>query len=128
MGPASACVLRQAFCLKLALCLVNCTHECLLDVPSVLPHLPCTAAEAALCLPTPAGGGLFTTTNPEIRRVVPDVKGRTKVKLVYVVLEAQYQSALTQAVRNINAGRDNVRAAWPAWQGSRSAGWCPDAA
>ena len=59
----------------------------------------------------PAGGGLFTSTNPEIRRVVPDVKGRTKVKLVYVVLEAQYQSALTQAVRNINAGRDNVRAA-----------------
>ena len=54
------------------------------------------------------GGGLFTTTNPEIRRVTPNANGRTKVKLVYVVLEAQYQSALTQAVKNINANRSNV--------------------
>jgi hypothetical protein len=56
-----------------------------------------------------AGGGLFTSTNPEIRRVVPDsVDGRIKLKVVYVVLEAQYQSALTAAVRNINATRDQV--------------------
>ncbi|EIE24949.1 magnesium chelatase subunit H [Coccomyxa subellipsoidea C-169] len=55
------------------------------------------------------GGGLFTSTNPEIRRVVPDnVNGRTKLKVVYVVLEAQYQSALSAAVRNINATRDKV--------------------
>lgn len=60
------------------------------------------------CLCT-VGGGLFTSTNPEIRRVVPeDVNGRTKLKVVYVVLEAQYQSALTAAVRNINATRDKV--------------------
>jgi hypothetical protein len=40
--------------------------------------------------------GLFTSTNPEMRRVVPDdVAGRVKVKVVYTVLEAQYQSALT---------------------------------
>lgn len=40
--------------------------------------------------------GLFTSTNPELRRVVPDdVAGRVKVKVVYTVLEAQYQSALT---------------------------------
>ena len=97
---------------------MSCPHERLLNVPSVLPYLRCTAAKAAITSPISAGGGLFTSTNPEIRRVVPDVKGRTKVKLVYVVLEAQYQSALTQAVRNINAGRDNVRAAWAAWQGS----------
>ncbi len=57
-----------------------------------------------------AGGGLFTNTNPEVRRVVPeDVKGRTKLKVVYVVLEAQYQAALTAAVRNINATRDKVQ-------------------
>ncbi len=56
-----------------------------------------------------AGGGLFTSTNPEIRRVIPeDVGSRTKLKVVYVVLEAQYQSALTAAVRNINATRDKV--------------------
>ena len=59
----------------------------------------------ALC----TGGGLFTSTNPEIRRVVPEsVDGRIKLKVVYVVLEAQYQSALTAAVRNINATRDQV--------------------
>lgn len=57
---------------------------------------------------TAGGGGLFTSTNPELRRVTPDVKGRTKIKLVYVVLEAQYQSALTQSIKNINATRDNV--------------------
>jgi hypothetical protein len=47
---------------------------------------------------TAAGGnkGLFTSTNPELRRVVPDnVAGRVKVKVVYTVLEAQYQSALS---------------------------------
>ena len=56
-----------------------------------------------------AGGGLFTSTNPESRRVVPqDPRGRTKLKVVYVVLEAQYQSALTAAVRNINLTRDQV--------------------
>lgn len=33
--------------------------------------------------------GLFTSTDPEKRRVLPDdVAGRTKVKLVYTVLEA----------------------------------------
>lgn len=53
-------------------------------------------------------GGMYTNTNPELRRVVPDAKGRTTVKVVYVVLEAQYQSALTTAVKNINAKRDNV--------------------
>ncbi len=55
------------------------------------------------------GGGLFTSTNPEIRRVIPEnINGRMKLKVVYVVLEAQYQSALTAAVRNINATRDKV--------------------
>lgn len=61
-----------------------------------------------LCLSAAGGGGLFTSTNPELRRVTPDAQGRTKVKLVYVVLEAQYQSALTQSVKNINATRSNV--------------------
>ena len=56
-----------------------------------------------------AGNGLFTSTNPELRRVIPEDKGsRVKVKVVYVVLEAQYQSALTQAVKKINTGSDKV--------------------
>lgn len=55
------------------------------------------------------GKGLFTSTNPELRRVVPDNdNGRVRVKLVYVVLEAQYQSALSQAVKNLNGKNSNV--------------------
>ncbi|PNG99313.1 Magnesium-chelatase subunit ChlH, chloroplastic, partial [Tetrabaena socialis] len=55
------------------------------------------------------GTGLFTSTNPELRRVVPEnVNGRTMVKVVYVVLEAQYQSALSGAVKNINAKNPKV--------------------
>jgi hypothetical protein len=54
--------------------------------------------------------GLFTSTNPELRRVVPDdVAGRVKVKVVYTVLEAQYQSALTAAVQAINKTNKTVR-------------------
>lgn len=52
---------------------------------------------------------MFTSTSPEMRRVVPDdVKGRVKVKVVYVVLEAQYQSAISAAVKNINAKNSKV--------------------
>jgi magnesium chelatase subunit H len=42
------------------------------------------------------------------------VNGRVKVKVVYVVLEAQYQSAVTAAVKAINAKNTKVRpcAAW----------------
>jgi hypothetical protein len=55
------------------------------------------------------GGGLFTSTNPESRRVVPqNIDGRVKVKVVYVVLEAQYQSSLTAAVKRINATKEEV--------------------
>jgi magnesium chelatase subunit H len=51
---------------------------------------------------------LFTSTNPELRRVIPEVNGRVKVKVVYTVLEAQYQSALTAAVQAINASNKTV--------------------
>jgi len=55
------------------------------------------------------GSGLFTSTSPEMRRVVPEnTDGKVKVKVVYVVLEAQYQSALTAAVKNINAKNPKV--------------------
>ncbi len=54
--------------------------------------------------------GLFTSTDPNSRRVKPEnVDGRVQVKLVYVVLEAQYQSALTQTVKKIN--RENKQVA-----------------
>ena len=56
----------------------------------------------------PLTGGGYTRTNPELRRIIPDARGRPKIKVVYVVLEAQYQSSLTAAVKNINATRPQV--------------------
>jgi len=60
--------------------------------------------------PTSSGrGGMFTATNAENRRVVPeDVRGRPVMKVVYVVLESQYQSSVTAAVKRINAGSENM--------------------
>jgi magnesium chelatase subunit H len=61
-------------------------------------------AEAAI-----GGGGMFTSTNAESRRVKPDnLNGRPVMKVVYVVLESQYQASLTAAVKRINAGNDNM--------------------
>nr|CAA51664.1 protoporphyrin IX:Mg Chelatase [Antirrhinum majus] len=49
------------------------------------------------------GNGLFTQTTQEVRRIVPEnLKGLPTVKIVYVVLEAQYQSSLTAAVQSLN--------------------------
>jgi hypothetical protein len=63
--------------------------------------------------------------DPETRRIVPDAKGRTKIKLVYVVLESQYQSSLAAAVKNINAKnekvqrRENYGSCWGSCRGRR---------
>eukprot|EP00594_Rhizosolenia_setigera_P002420 CAMPEP_0178941794 /NCGR_PEP_ID=MMETSP0789-20121207/1615_1 /TAXON_ID=3005 /ORGANISM="Rhizosolenia setigera, Strain CCMP 1694" /LENGTH=1369 /DNA_ID=CAMNT_0020621089 /DNA_START=436 /DNA_END=4545 /DNA_ORIENTATION=- len=55
------------------------------------------------------GAGGFTATNSENRRVVPeDARGRPTMKVVYVVLESQYQSSMTEAVKRMNAGNDNM--------------------
>ncbi|OLQ15653.1 Magnesium-chelatase subunit ChlH, chloroplastic [Symbiodinium microadriaticum] len=51
------------------------------------------------------GFGGYTQSNVAARRVVPTDKqreGRACVKVVYVVLESQYQSAMTAAIRQIN--------------------------
>lgn len=49
------------------------------------------------------GNGLYTQTTPEVRRIVPEKsRGLPTVKVVYVVLEAQYQSSLTAAVQSLN--------------------------
>jgi hypothetical protein len=63
-----------------------------------------------LAIATRAGSGLFTSTDPEKRRIKPENPGtRVQVKLVYVVLEAQYQSAVAAAVKQINAKNQKVR-------------------
>ena len=61
--------------------------------------------------PTTKGpmSGAFTASNAESRRVVPeDARGRPTMKVVYVVLESQYQSSMTAAVKRVNAGSDNM--------------------
>ncbi len=52
---------------------------------------------------------MFTHVKPTIRHIAPeDVRGRGLVKVVYVVLEPQYQSALSGAVRAINENNTDI--------------------
>jgi magnesium chelatase subunit H len=54
-------------------------------------------------------GGMFTSSSPESRRVIPtNLDGKTRFKVVYVVLESQYQSSLTKACNTINDGKEGV--------------------
>lgn len=52
---------------------------------------------------------MFTHVKSTIRHIAPDdLRGRNLIKVVYVVLESQYQSSLSQAVREINANHPNL--------------------
>ncbi|MEO0407491.1 MAG: magnesium chelatase subunit H [Cyanobacteria bacterium P01_A01_bin.135] len=52
---------------------------------------------------------MFTHVKPTVRHIAPDdLKGRALINVVYVVLEPQYQSALSAAVRSINKSNPNV--------------------
>ncbi|AKG22703.1 magnesium chelatase subunit H [Calothrix sp. 336/3] len=52
---------------------------------------------------------MFTHVKSTIRHISPDdLRGRHLIKVVYVVLESQYQSALSQAVRTINENHPNL--------------------
>jgi magnesium chelatase subunit H len=52
---------------------------------------------------------MFTHVKSTIRHIAPDnLQGRSLIKVVYVVLESQYQSALSQAVRSINQNHPNL--------------------
>jgi magnesium chelatase subunit H len=52
---------------------------------------------------------MFTHVKPTVRHVQPDdLRGRSLVKVVYVVLEPQYQSSLSAAVRSINQSHPNL--------------------
>ena len=52
---------------------------------------------------------MFTQVRPSIRHIEPDAVGdRSLVRVVYVVLEPQYQSALSAAVRAINANNPSM--------------------
>ncbi|MBE9020245.1 DUF3479 domain-containing protein, partial [Chroococcidiopsidales cyanobacterium LEGE 13417] len=52
---------------------------------------------------------MFTHVKSTIRHITPDnLAERALIKVVYVVLESQYQSALSQAVRQINQSNPNL--------------------
>ncbi|MDT9192693.1 MAG: magnesium chelatase subunit H [Limnospira sp. PMC 1286.21] len=52
---------------------------------------------------------MFTYVKPTVRHIKPDsLNGRSLLKVVYIVLEAQYQSALSAAVRAINEKNPNL--------------------
>jgi len=52
---------------------------------------------------------MFTHVKSTIRHIAPDnLLGRSLLKVVYVVLESQYQSALSQAVRSINKNHPSL--------------------
>ncbi|KAJ1633063.1 protoporphyrin IX magnesium chelatase, subunit H [Pavlovales sp. CCMP2436] len=52
---------------------------------------------------------MFTSSNPADRHIEPDnLNGRQMFKVVYVVLESQYQSSMTAACKRINAQQEGV--------------------
>ncbi|MGB3616289.1 MAG: cobaltochelatase subunit CobN, partial [Elainellaceae cyanobacterium] len=52
---------------------------------------------------------MFTHVKPTVRHVAPDaLNGRALITVVYVLLEPQYQSALSAAVRSINSNNPNI--------------------
>jgi magnesium chelatase subunit H len=52
---------------------------------------------------------MFTHVKSTIRHIAPDnLNGRYSIKVVYVVLEPQYQSAISQAVKAINLNHPNL--------------------
>ncbi len=52
---------------------------------------------------------MFTYVKPTVRHIAPDsLQGRSLIKVVYVVLEPQYQSSLSAAVRAINRNSPNL--------------------
>jgi len=68
-----------------------------------------TTEKAPLKIDSMAGGGMFTNSSPDTKRVIPtNMAGKTKFKIVYVVLESQYQSSLTKACDAINSGKEAV--------------------
>ncbi|PXF43309.1 Magnesium-chelatase subunit ChlH, chloroplastic [Gracilariopsis chorda] len=54
------------------------------------------------------GTGLFTASKPTDRKVVAPADARKCVKIVYIVLESQYQSSMTAAANNINRENPNI--------------------
>lgn len=71
---------------------------------------PKTSGPPSRVSPTKAivGNGLFTASSPTDRKVFAPNDERKCVKIVYIVLESQYQSSMTAAANNINRDNPNI--------------------
>lgn len=78
--------------------------------PGVVRAAPApVATRVAMVATGPPQTGLFTGSKPSDRHIEPDdLNGRTQFKVVYVVLESQYQSSMTAACKRINAQQEKV--------------------
>lgn len=77
-------------------------------VPRAAAAAP-VASRLAMVATGPTQTGLFTGSKPSDRHIEPDnLNGRTQFKVVYVVLESQYQSSMTAACKRINAQQEKV--------------------
>jgi len=66
-------------------------------------------AGAAMMNDDVTANGMFTSTNAESRSIYPEkTEGQKVVRVVYTVLEPQYQSSMSAAVKAINAKADGV--------------------
>lgn len=79
-----------------------------LSSPSVFTR-PCTGAAGTRAVVGVGGKGLFTQSKPTDRKVMPPPEDARKcVKIVYIVLESQYQSSMTAAANRINTENANI--------------------
>ncbi|CDF41351.1 magnesium chelatase subunit H [Chondrus crispus] len=70
---------------------------------------PSTGAANTRAVVGVGGNGLFTQSKPSDRKVMPPPEDTRKcVKIVYIVLESQYQSSMTAAANKINSGNANI--------------------
>lgn len=72
-------------------------------------HRRTSGAAATRAVVGVGGTGLFTASKPTDRKVLPPPEDARKcVKIVYVVLESQYQSSMTAAAKRINETNENI--------------------
>uniref|UniRef100_A0A0G4FNK7 magnesium chelatase n=1 Tax=Chromera velia CCMP2878 TaxID=1169474 RepID=A0A0G4FNK7_9ALVE len=88
---------------------VRDSEETVLAATSVLEKKTQRKGKKKEALSLAPSKGLFTESSPEARRVKPaETDTRQKFKVVYIVLESQYQSSLTKACQKINASQKGV--------------------
>ena len=76
---------------------------------STLADPPKTKASTKPAVTTIDSGGYFTMSKPEDRRVTFEKSTKPSFKVVYVVLESQYQSSMSAAVKELNGVDSDVR-------------------